>query len=59
MINNVFSSYPTSTYITVEYHFPGLDPQYQGMDCTSLRLVFENVGGQWVLVAVVHDQHTM
>lgn len=59
MINNVFSVYPTSTYITVEYHFPGLDPQYQGMDWTSLRLVFENSGGQWFLVAVVHDQHTM
>jgi PBP1b-binding outer membrane lipoprotein LpoB len=59
MINNVFSIYPTSTYITVEYHFPGLDPQYQGMDWTSLRLIFENAGGQWVLVAVVHDQHTM
>lgn len=59
MMNNVFSIYPTSTYITVEYHFPGLDPQYQGMDWTSLRLVFENAGGQWVVVAVVHDQHAM
>lgn len=59
MINNVFSIYPTSTFITVEYHFPGFDPQYQGMDWTSLRLVFENSGGSWYLVAIVHDQHTM
>jgi hypothetical protein len=59
MINNVFSVYPTSSYITVEYHFPGFDPQYQGMDWTSLRLVFEYTGSQWYVVAVVHDQHTM
>lgn len=59
MINNVFSVYPTTSVITVEYHFPGLDPQFQGMDWTSLRLVFENSGTQWYLVAIVHDQHTM
>ncbi|CAN7189498.1 hypothetical protein LJR153_000463 [Paenibacillus sp. LjRoot153] len=59
MINNVFSVYPTSSYITVEYHFPGFGPQYQGMDWTSLRLVFEYTGSQWYVVAIVHDQHTM
>ncbi|WNR44974.1 RAD23 family protein [Paenibacillus roseipurpureus] len=59
MTNNVFSIYPTSTYITVEYHFPGFDPQYQGMDWTSLRLVFAYSGSQWYLVAIVHDQHTI
>jgi hypothetical protein len=59
MINNVFTVYPTASYITVEYHFPGFDPQYQGMDWTSLRLVFEFSSSQWYLVAIVHDQHTM
>ncbi|MDD9271059.1 hypothetical protein ACFPES_28830 [Paenibacillus sp. GCM10023248] len=59
MVNNVFSIYPVASFITVEYHFPGIDPQFQGMDWTSLRLVYENSGGQWYLVAVVHDQHTM
>ncbi|MDF2648339.1 MAG: hypothetical protein K0Q73_4144 [Paenibacillus sp.] len=59
MINNVFSVYPTTSAITVEYHYPGLDPQFQGMDWTSLRLVYENSGTQWYLVAIVHDQHTM
>lgn len=59
MVNNVFSVYPTASYITVEYHFPGFDPQYQGMDWTSLRLVFEFSSSQWYLVAIVHDQHTM
>lgn len=59
MINNVFSVYPTTSAITVEYHYPGLDPLFQGMDWTSLRLVYENSGTQWYLVAIVHDQHTM
>ncbi|NRF92127.1 hypothetical protein HQN89_14040 [Paenibacillus frigoriresistens] len=59
MINNVFSIYPTTSAITVEYHYPGLDPQFQGMDWTSLRLVYESSGTQWYLVAIVHDQHTM
>ncbi|WP_261303819.1 hypothetical protein [Paenibacillus andongensis] len=59
MINNVFSVYPTTSAITVEYHYPGLDPQFQGMDWTSLRLVYEYSGSQWYLVAIVHDQHTM
>lgn len=59
MINNVFSVYPATSYITVEYHFPGFDPQYQGMDWTSLRLVFTYAGSQWYLVAIVHDQHTI
>jgi len=59
MINNVFSVHPTTSAITVEYHYPGLDPQFQGMDWTSLRLVYENSGTQWYLVAIVHDQHTM
>lgn len=59
MTNNVFSIYPTSSYITVEYHFPGIDPQFQGMDWTSLRLVFAYTAGAWYLVAIVHDQHTM
>lgn len=59
MINNVFSVYPTTSFITVEYHFPGIDPQFDGMDWTSLRLVYENSGSQWYLVAIVHDQHTM
>lgn len=59
MINNVFSVYPTASFITVEYHFHSIDPQFDGMDWTSLRLVYENSGSQWYLVAIVHDQHTM
>ena len=43
----------------VEYHFPGFDPQYEGMDWVSLRLVFEKVDDMWMLVGVVHDCWTI
>lgn len=44
-----------SGQIVVEYHFPGFDPKYGGMDWTSLRLYFERSGGQWYLVSVIED----
>lgn len=43
----------------VEYHFPGIDPQYQGLDWRSLRLVFEELEGSWYLVGIIHDQWTI
>lgn len=49
--------YPKS--IIVEYHFPGFDPQYEGMDWRSLRLVFEKMGSAWYLVGIIHDQWTI
>lgn len=56
-INNIAEVWPAG--VTVEYHFSGFDPQYAGMDWRSLRLVFEQVDGAWVLVGVVHDQWTI
>jgi len=43
----------------VEYHFPGIDPQYGGLDWRSLRLVFQQSGGEWYLVGIIHDQWTI
>ncbi len=57
MINNVDVSYPGGEF--VEFHFTGFDPQYEGMDWKSLRLVFEDYGGTWYLVGIVHDQWTI
>jgi len=57
MINNNFEVYPGS--IIVEYHFPGFDPQYEGMDWESLRLVFEKYDNIWYLVGIIHDQWTI
>jgi len=56
-INNIKSIFPNATI--VEYHFPGLEPKYQGMDWCSLRLVFEEFEQKFYLVAIVNDQWTI
>ena len=56
-INNQFAVFPRA--IVVEYYFPGEDPNLAGMDWESLRLVFEEYGGTWYLVAIVHDAWTI
>ncbi|MBD0382417.1 hypothetical protein [Paenibacillus sedimenti] len=58
-VNNVFDVYPKEKYVTVEYHFPGFDAKHEGMDWSSLRLVYGQHNQQWYLVAVIHDQHTI
>jgi hypothetical protein len=55
-INNCFEFYPRS--IVVEYHFSGFDPGFEGMDWRSLRLVFQEEGGVWYCVGVIHDEWT-
>lgn len=57
LINNVAAVYPTASF--VEFYFPGFDPQYGGMDWSSLTLVMENQGGYWKLVGIVHGQWTI
>lgn len=56
-IININEAYPGSIFM--EYHFPGFDPQYEGIDWMSLRLVFENKDGVWYLVGIIHDQWTI
>ena len=55
-IDNAAEFYPGA--LIVEYHFPGFDDQYQGMDWRSLRLVFQDYKGRWVLVGIIHDEWT-
>ncbi len=55
--DNVATAYPEGKF--VEFHFTGFDPQYTGMDWSSLRLVFEEHAGAWYLVGVVHGQWTI
>jgi uncharacterized coiled-coil protein SlyX len=57
MINNVDTAYPNGQF--VEFHFTGFDPQYEGMDWKSLKLVFEDDGGMWYLVGIIHGQWTI
>lgn len=53
-IENVTEAYPDATF--VEYHFDGLEEENEGMDWCALKLVFEQVAGQWQLIGVIHSQ---
>ncbi len=55
--NNIDSIFPGSRF--TESHFPGVDPQYGGIDWKALRLVFISENNKFYLVAVVHDQWTI
>jgi hypothetical protein len=55
--SNLKEVYPGAQW--VEYHFPGFDVQYGGMDWRSLWLVLEQVGADWFLVGVVHGSWTI
>ena len=56
-VSNLNRVFPGADF--VEFHFPGIDPKYDGIDWTSLRLVFEKEGKQWMLVGIVHDCWTI
>lgn len=49
--------YPGSSF--VEFHFPGFDKKYEGMDWQNLILVFLPDGESWKLTAIVHGQWTI
>ena len=54
IIDNAAVVYPDAEI--VEYHFPSFDPEYGGMDWSSLRLVLEEDDGEWFLVGIIHDE---
>lgn len=55
-INNIETVFPHLHFM--EYHFSGFDKKLEGMDWSSLRLVFKQSGGKYYLVGVIHDQWT-
>lgn len=55
-LDNLRELYPEAT--VVEFHHPGVDPAFEGLDWRSLRLVLLREAGRWWLVAVVHDEWT-
>jgi len=55
--NTIREHYPQS--IAVEYHFSGFEQKFDGMDWSSLWLVFEKRGSEWYLVGIVHDEWTI
>jgi hypothetical protein len=56
-INNVRQAYPGATVI--EFHSPGTDPKYGGMDWRSLWIALERVGDGWCVVGIVHGAWTI
>ncbi|MGD9676964.1 MAG: hypothetical protein AB7V16_01190 [Vulcanibacillus sp.] len=57
ILENQFEVYNEA--IVVEYYFSGFNPEYEGMDWKSLRLVFEEYEGKWLLVGIIHNQWTI
>lgn len=56
-INNVFEFYPDAKVI--EFYFSGFNPEFEGLDWVSLKLVFEEKNGIWYLTGLVHDCWTI
>src|SRR5690606_36744897 len=52
-VENQFDVYKNS--IIVEYYLPEINPEYEGLDWQSLRLVFEEYDGNWKLVGIIHN----
>ncbi|KAE9633163.1 MAG: hypothetical protein PWP07_733 [Epulopiscium sp.] len=57
MLENQFEVYDDP--MVVEYYFPGFNPEYEGLDWKSLRLVFEKYEGSYRLVGIIHNQWTI
>lgn len=56
MINNIPTVFPTADY--VEFLFPSFDPSYNGLDWSSITLVFTTDSGMPMLLAIVHGEWT-
>jgi hypothetical protein len=56
-IDNSMEVYPDAT--VVEFHFPGFEEKYEGMDWKSLRVVVEKLDNKWYVVGIIHDQWTI
>ena len=56
-LENLSEAYPGCRF--VDFCFPGTDPAYQGIDWSSLRLVFAPGEENWLLVGLVHGQWTV
>jgi len=56
MKNNSFAMYRDAKII--EFHFPGFEEKYNGMDWKSLKLVFKEFDNRWYLIGIIHDQWT-
>jgi len=56
-LENVLEVFAAAQF--VEFHFPGSDPKYENLDWSTLRLVFEEYNGYYLLTAIVHSEWTI
>lgn len=56
-LENLTEAYPGCRF--VDFSFPSADPVNDGMDWSSLKLVFQPQGERWYLVGVVHGEWTI
>lgn len=56
-LENVSDAYPDARF--VEYYYPGLDPELDGYDWCSLKVVLEPWHNEWYLVGLIHSEWTI
>lgn len=56
-LENLTETYPDCRF--VDFCFPSADPVNDGLDWSSLKLVFQPQGEHWYLVGVVHGEWTI
>ena len=56
-LENLAEAYPGCRF--VDFSFPSADPVNDGLDWSSLKLVFQAGGDRWYLVGVVHGEWTI
>ena len=56
-VNDIRQAYPAATI--VEFHSPGTDPKYGGMDWRSLWIVLKRLNDRWFVVGIVHGAWTI
>lgn len=56
-LENLTEAYPDCRF--VDFSFPSADPVNDGMDWSSLKLVFQLQGEHWYLVGIVHGEWTI
>ncbi len=56
-VNNIEEVYSDCDFM--EFYFSGFEPEYEGLDWCSLRLVFQKYEGKYYLVGIIHDQWTI
>ena len=56
-LENLVETYPGCRF--VDFSFPSADPVNDGLDWSSLKLVFRPEGERWYLVGIVHGEWTI